>query len=164
MNPTHGGWLVLSSILVAMVLSVAHLPQSMPPWLSWLRPEWIVLVLFFWVVEVPERVGMILAWLTGLFVDVLLSDPLGLNGLCFAAITYVGWSLYERIRMYSTVQQAALLFVLVLSVMLIKSTVNSVGSGVPWSFLLVVPAITTTLLWFPVAELLKRLSTRFRVR
>ena len=163
MNPSHGGWLVLSSILVAMVLSVGHLPGGLPDWIAWLRPEWMVLVLFFWVVEVPERIGMILAWLTGIVTDVLLGEPLGLNGLCFAAITYVGWSLYERIRMYSTPQQASLLFLLVLVIGAVKVTVNTWSDDVDWTFAFIIPALTTTLAWFPVAFLLKRLSEKFDV-
>ena len=42
-------------------------------------------MLFFWVLELPHRIGLITAWIVGLFVDVLHADPLGLNGLLLAA-------------------------------------------------------------------------------
>ena len=65
MNPLQGGWVILLTLIVAMVFSVTHLPAWVPNWLGWLRPEWVVLVLFYWVIERPDRVGMILVWVLG---------------------------------------------------------------------------------------------------
>ena len=70
MNPANGGWLILLSFAVAFVLSVAHLPESWPQWLGWLRPHWVLLVLFYWVLYVPHRLGLVTAWLLGLLVCV----------------------------------------------------------------------------------------------
>ena len=61
MNPTQGGWLILLTIAVALILSVLHLPESWPQWLGWLRPAWVMLVVFFWVMQVPHRIGLITA-------------------------------------------------------------------------------------------------------
>ena len=61
MNPTQGGWLILASLGVAMILAIVHLPESMPQWLGWLRPEWGSLIVFFWVMELPHGFGLILA-------------------------------------------------------------------------------------------------------
>ena len=91
MNPFNGGWVVLLSLLIAMLFTVAHLPLSWPEWLGYLRPNWLLLVLFFWVMELPERIGLVTAWLLGLVMDALLSQPLGLNGFIFAGFTYVTW-------------------------------------------------------------------------
>ena len=114
MNPTRGGWVILLTLAVAMLLAVFHLPEGAPAWLGWLRPSWIVLVVFYWVMALPHRFGMISAWITGLLVDVLYADPLGVNGFCLAALTYVTWSFYERFRMYSVAQQGVVVFLLVL--------------------------------------------------
>ena len=64
MNPTQGGWLILLSLVVALLLAVVHLPESWPQWLGWLRPAWVIMVLFFWVMELPPRVGLVSAWLS----------------------------------------------------------------------------------------------------
>ena len=68
----------------------------------------------------PHRFGMISAWITGLLVDVLYADPLGVNGFCLAALTYVTWSFYERFRMYSVAQQGVVVFLLVLGTEFIR--------------------------------------------
>jgi rod shape-determining protein MreD len=157
----QGGWVILMTLVFAMVLSVVHLPMWMPDWLGWLRPEWIVLVLFFWVIEHPDRIGMVLAWVLGLFLDVLLSEPLGINGLCLAVITFVAWSFYERLQMYSVIQQAGVVFLLALAleltkVVLLQDTVLTVK--------LILPAATTSMVWPLVAVMLRRLSHQFPVK
>ena len=114
MNPTRGGWAILLTLVVALILAVLHLPEWWPQWLGWLRPNWIAMTVFFWVLAVPHRFGLIAAWLLGLVVDVLYAEPLGLNGAMLAVLTYITWSLYERLRMFSALQQSLILFFLLL--------------------------------------------------
>jgi rod shape-determining protein MreD len=149
-NPTRGGWVILLSLAVAMLLMVVHLPGAAPPWVGWLRPSWPTLVVFYWVMALPHRFGMISAWITGLLLDVLYADPLGVNGFCLAALTYVTWSFYERFRMYSVVQQGAVLFVLVLGGELVRQLGQWLDRGGAASWWILLPALTSTLVW-PVA-------------
>ena len=125
MNPTRGGWVVLLSLLVAITLAIFHLPESWPAWLGVLRPNWLLLVLFFWVMEIPHRLGLFVAYLMGLVVDALLAEPLGLNGIIFAGVTFVTWSFFERLRMYSVLQQAGVVFALVAGAELLRMGVLS---------------------------------------
>jgi len=113
-NPTNGGWAILLTLIVALILAVLHLPEWWPQWLGWLRPNWIEMTVFFWVLAVPHRFGLVAAWLLGLVVDVLHAEPLGLNGAVLAVLTYITWSLYERLRMFSALQQSIILFCLLL--------------------------------------------------
>ena len=132
MNPGNGGWVIFLSLVAAMLMGVIHLPESWPGWLGWLRPNWLILVLFFWVIEVPQRVGLIAIWFVGLFVDVLYADPLGLNGLILAGVTYVGWRSFERLRMYSVLQQAGIVFLLVVAAELLQILALGMGSERQW--------------------------------
>ena len=161
MNPMEGGWVILITLVFAMVLSVVHLPTWMPDWLGWLRPEWIVLVLFFWVVEHPDRLGLVLAWVLGLFLDVLLSEPLGINGLCLAVITFVAWTFYERLRMYSVIQQAGVVFFLALG---LEFTKVVLVQDAALTYKLILPATTTSLVWPFVAMVLRWVSRNISVR
>ena len=163
MNPANGGWVILVTLLVAMFLSVFHLPQEWPGQLGWLRPNWLLVVLFFWVVEVPHRIGLIATWCLGFLVDALLSEPLGLNGFILAGVTYFTWSFYERLRMYSALQQCAVIFVLVLAAELLRHFVLSleVARSASWG-ILVVPLVSM-LIWPIVYLLLIRLRTGMRV-
>ncbi len=163
MNPTQGGWLILLTLAAAMVLAVGHLPQSWPDWLGWLRPAWVVMVIFYWVMELPHRIGLIAAWIIGALVDVLRAEPLGLNALILAAITYVAWRFYERLRMYSVIQQCGVVFLLVLGAEVTRELVLHAVNGLPWSWGVVGPPLVSLALWPFLAVLLARLRVQFRV-
>jgi len=162
-NPAQGGWLILLTLAVAMVLSVAYLPQDWPLWLAWLRPAWVMLVMFFWAVEVPHRIGLISAWLIGLLVDVLYADPLGLNGLILATLTYVAWRFYERLRMFSIPQQGVVVFALILLGEGLRIVVRNLTMDRELTWMMVLPALVSLVLWPFVCLLLTGLKTRFRV-
>ncbi len=163
MNPTRGGWLILLTLLAGLLLAVVHLPESWPQWLGWLRPAWVALVVFFWVMELPERIGLVSVWLLGLLLDVLYADPLGLNGAVLATITYVGWRFYERLRMYSVLQQGGVIFLLVLGGELLRIVVQDLAFDRGMSWGVVLPALMSFLLWPLVYLGLSRLKFRFRV-
>ncbi len=163
MNPLQGGWLILATVFGAMILAIVHLPETWPQWLGWLRPAWVALVVFYWVMALPHRLGLISAWLLGLLVDVLHADPLGLNGLLLASITYVAWRFYERLRMYSIVQQCGVVFLLVLGAESVRLLVQDITWSRGFSWVVVVPALTSMLVWPFLYLLLDRLRLQVRV-
>ncbi len=163
MNPSRGGWLILLTVALAMVLAIFHLPESWPQWLGWLRPAWLAMVVFYWVMELPHRLGLISAWVIGLLLDVLYADPLGLNGFLLAAITYVGWRFYERLRMYSIVQQCVVVFLLVLLTESLRVIVQDVAWSRGWSWGVFLPALMSMLAWPFVYLLLQRARLQVRV-
>lgn len=163
MNPFNGGWVILLSLLVAMLLSVFHLPESWPAWLGWLRPNWLLLVLFFWVMELPTRIGLVTAWLLGLVADALLADPLGVNGLILAGTTYLAWRFFERLRMYSVPQQCGVIFLLTLAAEVMRMVAHDWVDGQPFSGAVFFTALISMLCWPFVYLLLLRIRTAVRV-
>lgn len=163
MNPTAGGWVILLTIAAAMLLALVHLPETWPQWLGWLRPVWVALVIFYWVMELPHRIGLIAAWIVGLFVDVLQADPLGLNGALLAGITYVGWRFYERLRMYAILQQGGVIFLLLVLTETTRMLVLEIIEGRGFTWLVLMPPVTSLLVWPFVVIVLDGLRRRFRV-
>jgi rod shape-determining protein MreD len=151
------------TVALAMVLGVAHLPETTPQWLGWLRPDWVVLVVFYWVMATPHRLGLIAAWVIGLLLDVLLSQPLGLNGLCLAALTFVTWSFYERFRMYSITQQGAVIFLMVLGIEIVRQAAEVLTSDAGFTWGLLLPGLISMVLWPPVYLVLRELRRQFSV-
>ena len=164
MNPLNGGWLIPATLVAAMVLAIARLPGDPPQWLVWLRPEWALATLFCWTVAAPARTGVATAWLAGLFFDALLgaSHPFGLHGACFAFAVFVAGALNERLRMYNVVQQAAVVFAVVLAAQLFKMLARgAVTDHVEWSPLVALPALTTMLVYPGIAAAVQPLADRF---
>ena len=163
MNPANGGWVILLSLIVAMMLGVLHLPESWPNWLGWLRPNWLLLVVFFWVIELPHRTGLIAVWCVGMFVDVLYADPIGLNGFILASVTYIAWRSFERLRMYSVLQQSGIVFLLVLGAELLRVITLGLGSERSWGWPVLITPFMTMLVWPFVFLFLLRIRTGVRV-
>ena len=163
MNPANGGWLILLTLIGAMLLAVASLPYAAPDWLMWLRPEWAIAAFFFWSVTTPARVGLFSAWFAGLFFDALLgpSYPLGLHGFCFAATVFIGTQFQPRLQATDGLQQAAVLGAIVLGVQIVKSLARLLLAGVDLSVLLPLPALTTILVYPLLTLVLRPLAERY---
>ena len=99
----------------------------------------------------------------GLAADVLQADPLGLNGILLAGITYIAWRFYERLRMYSVIQQCGVVFILVLASEVLRALVQDAAweRGLSWGLLL--PAAMSMLVWPAVYLVLQRFRVQFRV-
>jgi rod shape-determining protein MreD len=93
--------LIFASLAVAMAMRILPLPQGWAPW----NPDWILLLLVYWAVAAPDRVGVGTAWLTGLMADALTGRLLGQQALAYSLVIYVGLRFHRRFQIYSMVQQ-----------------------------------------------------------
>ncbi len=76
---------IIVSIILASVVVVYPLASGLAGW----RPLFMMMVMLFWVLCQPTWCGIWFAFGTGLFVDLLLGSPLGMNALSFVIITFV---------------------------------------------------------------------------
>ena len=153
MNPLHGGWLILASLLAALLLDAARLPLAAPAWTDALEPNWHAALLFFWCLAAPKRIGVVAAWLFGLLVDALASTHLGFNGLAFACIVFTANRLHDRLAAWSLLQRMLVLFALAFAIEIARALVWLVADGIGPSPLLAVPALATAAL-YPLLEYL----------
>ena len=151
LKPANGTVYILLTILFSMVLQLLPLPTVM----ELARPEFVLMVLIYWSMALPNRVGVSAAWITGLFVDVLLGTPLGINALAYALVVYVIARFYLQLRQYPFWQQALIILALVLLAKLVNLVMSSHIDG----FYLLLPAVISALLW-PFNYLLLRLIRR----
>lgn len=156
---SQGGWVIIATLFVALILTIMPMPALAGP----LRPPWTLLVLLYWSLALPNRVGIGVAWMTGLLQDVLVGTLLGAHGLAFAVAVYLSIQLYQRIRNFPLWQQAIPVLLLLLLVRLILLWIQELtGAGNPgWPYWL--PAVTGTLLWPVVFSLLRFLRRYHQV-
>jgi rod shape-determining protein MreD len=133
-------WLTFA---IGLLLSVSPLPQFM----EILRPLWLALLLAFWALALPHKVGMVTAWCLGLAEDVLYGTLLGQNALILTLITFLVLSLQQRLRMFPMWQ-------LWLSAL--------TGNRQP-TLALVLPALVSALLWPWISFGLRGLRLRFKI-
>lgn len=152
----HGTWFIALTLLIAGMLGV----MPLPPWLEVWRPEWIALVLVYWVIALPHRIGLFTAWFVGLFIDVLEGSLLGLNAVVMTLIAYVALSLYQRLRMFTPLQQSTTILMLIgVTQLLIFWVLTATGQNTPQNLIFVVSAVSSALVW-PLIFVLLRFGRR----
>jgi rod shape-determining protein MreD len=156
----RGGWVILVSFLIGYILTVMPLPD----WLHRARPEWIALLLIYWCMALPERVGVFSAWLAGMFQDALQFSLLGQHALAYTLLAFLTVKLHQRIRLFPLWQQALVVLVLLMLTQLIITWINGfIGRPAgDWTHWLTV--LTGTLLWPAVFLALRELRRSFDVR
>lgn len=106
---SRGGLIILGTFVLAAMFTVLPLPE----WLEAYRPQWVALVVIYWVMALPHRIGLFTAWVAGFLLDVLEGSLLGLNALALALVAYLALSLYQRMRMFTAIQQSSTVMILV---------------------------------------------------
>lgn len=156
----HATWVIFLSFFIAYLLAIVPFPD----WAMNYRPEWVPMVLIYWVMALPYRVGIGSAWVAGITLDVLEGSVLGLNALGLVIIAYVTLSLHLRLRMFSSLQQAGLLLALlginlVLSHWLQIITGQTVASGL----MFLMAALTSAIIWPSLFQLMRHIRRSFDV-
>jgi len=160
---SQGGWVILITLVLAMVLAVMAIPGDIPVELGYLRPEWLPLVLIYWVIALPHRVGLVVGWIVGLGMDVLLGTLLGQHALTYLLMVYVAGSFYQQMRMFSIWQQSVLITVLLMLAQLINYGIANIVGSVSWSFWYLMPAVTSAFMWPWTFMVLRFLRRQFNV-
>ena len=139
----RSSWTIVASFVVAFMLTALPLPDWAVPW----RPAWVALVLAYWCLALPPRIGVFTAWFTGLLLDVMHGSLLGQHAFGLAAVAFVVVMYHQQIRVYPLFRQAlvvgSLIFIYSLSMLLIYNFLGSMRYG--YDYLLA--AITSALLW-----------------
>ncbi len=121
-------WLLVPSLGVALLLTLLPLPE----WASELRPPWVALTLLYWILAAPERVGVFWGWAMGLLLDVSIGTILGQHALSLAVMAWLMVSLQRRLRLYPPVQQAMVVWLLLLAERLVSLWVmGALGQPTP---------------------------------
>lgn len=162
MGPRANGlWVIVLTLLMAYLLAIVPFPD----WAMHYRPQWVAMVLIYWIMALPYRVGIGSAWFAGLFMDILEGSVLGLNALSFAVIAYITLSLHQRLRMFSALQQSGLMLALVGLHMTItywiKVAIEQTDSG---SMLFLLGALSSAFVWPWLFLFLRQLRRGFDVR
>lgn len=155
----HGGWVIIGSFLLAYVLTIMPLPSWMAP----ARPEWVALVLIYWCMALPQRVGVGIAWIAGLFLDVIRGGLLGQQALSLCLIAYITLKLYQRIRVAPPWQQAFSILVMIILHMLVVLWIKGIIGQPPQSWTYWLPTLSSMLLWPVIFSGLRELRRHYHV-
>ena len=134
---------VLISLLVGVVL-------FMLPWAGFgliARPDFVLLVLIYWLIRAPQFCNIGTAWAMGLVVDLAVGDFFGQHALAYVLAAFVAVTYQRRATLFDRWQQAGFVFFLLLiaqTVLIILKLFS--GSALPgWIYFL--PSLSGVVLW-----------------
>jgi rod shape-determining protein MreD len=115
-----------------------------------LRPDFVALVLLYWCMHKPLRVGIGLSWAVGILADVFDASLFGQHALAYTVLAFGGVVLHRRLQMFDLRQQTIQVFGIFAMTYAVYTLVNwQVNGYVVWLYLL--GCLTSTLLWMPLS-------------
>lgn len=142
---------IFTTSLIALVLTVAPLPT----WGAIVRPAFLVLTVLYWSIMIP-RVGLLLAFVGGIAIDVFQGSLLGEHALSLTIVSYLGIRLNLLVRAKPLFEQSLFVFAALMLYELILWLVDgwsqhSLNTPARW-----VHTLTGGLIWPLVAGILGR--------
>lgn len=140
-NPVFIG----ASLVAALAFNM--LPLGRAPWM----PDALIVLLAFWGVHQPLRVGMGIAFLLGLCMDVQQSALLGQHALAYVALLYGTERIHRRVLWFRPLEQSLQMIGLFFAAHAVHLLVG-MGAGGAWpGFSMLLSPLLEALLW-PLAS------------
>lgn len=143
--------LIVVTIAAALLANFVPLPLRALE----LRPDFCALVLIYWGVYQPRRVGFSVAFMLGLIVDLADASLFGQHALAYVVVVFAAIALNRRLLNFSLLGQSLHVFPLLLGAELITVAVRLVaGAELPPAGHFLGAAIGAAL-WIPLCLLLR---------
>jgi rod shape-determining protein MreD len=137
---------IVFSLIAALLLN--FLPLGRAPYM----PDFLALVLMFWAVHQPRRVGIGVAFVFGLAMDVHQVALLGQHALAYSLLTFLAIMVHRRLLWFSVPSQAVQVLPLFAASHALELGIRLIAGGTfPGSAIFLAPLIEA-LLW-PIATL-----------
>jgi rod shape-determining protein MreD len=143
---------IWSSLVAAMALSML-LNMGLVGRAAWL-PDVMALVLLFWTIHQPFKVGIGAAFFLGLVMDVHQGALLGQHALAYTALSYLAIAIHRRLLWFSMVSQAAQVLPLFIVAHSLALLVRWLAGDATASWSMVFAPALEALLWPVVSVLL----------
>ena len=150
--PRSSGQLLLpvNPLFVAFTLLLALAINFVPLGRAPLMPDMVALVLVFWNVHQSRRVGVGVAFLFGLVMDVHASAVLGQHALAYTLLSYFAITIHRRLLWFTVPSQAVQILPLFLAAHAVSLVVRMIAGGMFPGWQVLLAPVFEALLW-PVA-------------
>lgn len=145
--PVNPGF-IWTSLIAALLLDM--LPLGRVPWM----PDFLALVLVFWNIHQPQRVGIGLAFMFGLGMDVHQSALLGQHALAYTALSFFATMIHRRLLWFTVPSQALQILPLFAVAHGVEITIRMISGGVFPGWLLLLAPLAESLLWPVISVML----------
>ena len=141
-------------LFLAASLAVAFI-LNLLPWGDWVGvPDFVALVLLFWGIHQPRRVGIGIAFVMGLLMDVHCATYMGEHALIYTVLSFLSITFHRRVLWYSLVRQMIAVFLLLTGMRVIQMVVEYAATHRQASWLTLVDCAAGALIWPVVVTIL----------
>ena len=149
--------IILITNILGLFISLITLP------LGYYAPEWMLLIVIYWAIELPSNNKLFLAFLTGIIVDIVYGQALGISSLFYVLLVYIILRLYNSLRYMTIAQQAVVLFVFIfLKQHLLVWAYYIIDRNIDYQALLI-GSIVTASIWPLIYYTLRFIRRRFNI-
>jgi len=90
--PVKPGFIVFT-LIAALIANLLPWSTSLPA----IKPDFVALIVLYWCIHQPRKVGFTAAWLMGLIMDVADGIVFGQHALAYSVLAYAGIVLHRRV-------------------------------------------------------------------
>ena len=145
--------LPVNPFFIALTLAVALAFNLLPVGRQPAMPDLLALALAFWNVHQPRRVGVGLAFVFGLLMDVHQGALLGQHALAYTLLSFIAITMHRRLLWFGVIEQAVQVLPLFFVVHLVALLTRMAAGGMFPGWTLVLAPLFEALLW-PLVTLL----------
>lgn len=152
-NPVFIWGSLIAGFLLNVLQNVGFWGRA--PW----SPDLMAVVLVFWGVHQPQRVGIGAAFVFGLLMDVHQGSVLGQHALAYTVLNFFAITIHRRLLWFTVPSQALQILPLLAAAHAVELAVRMIAGGVFPGFLMLLAPLIESLLW-PVVSVLLLLPQR----
>lgn len=151
--------IIIATFAIGILLTLVPLPRAA----SVLRPDWVALILVYWCLAIPDRIGVGSAWVLGLLLDGFYGSLLGEQAFAKALLAFLTLRFTLRLRVFPRWQQSLAVGILIafsdLWILMVKSLVH--GTAPIWSD--TAPMIANVIVWPFLFTVLREVRRRAKI-
>ena len=102
-------FIIAASFFIALALTFIDLPA----WVNWITPEYLIILLLYWIYTSYTCVNIGIAFLVGVMLDIILDAPIGEHALVLISAAYFLIKFNSKIHALSFEKRLAVIFGLI---------------------------------------------------
>ncbi|WP_150538833.1 rod shape-determining protein MreD [Actinobacillus vicugnae] len=159
-NPIFQILVLISIFMAAFVLEIMPWPIGF----QGLRPNWVVLVLIYWALALPNKISVGTAFVVGIIWDLVLGSILGIHALVLSIAIYFVAKYHLILRNLSLWLQSILVMLYIIAIHFLIYFVEFVLHSAEFNSQEILGAIISGILWPWIFLLMRHIRRQLRLR